>query len=248
MFKKGFIMTIFVLVFSIILVGCQGNNDTTFEDDLKVAEEKMDSLNKGYKDLEEKNKILEKEKKELETQIENMEESNSTTSNSPINLLDISLDVMEMIKDNDMNTLSSYVHESKGLRFTPYTNIDIQNDQVFTPQEVSNLNGDSTMYNWGHYDGSGEPIESNFASYYSEFVYDQDFLNPNLIGNNVVIGTGNDINNMDTAYPDGSFVEYHFTGFNPEYAGIDWESLTLVFEEEAGSWKLVGIIHGQWTI
>lgn len=56
------------------------------------------------------------------------------------------------------------------------------------------------------------------------------------------------IDNMSTAYPNGSFVEYHFTGFDSQYAGIDWASLTLVFEENGGDWYLVGIVHGQWTI
>lgn len=248
MFKKRFIITILVLVFSLILVGCETNGSTGIEDELKLAKEKIDNLSDEYSDLEERNKILEKEKEELELQIENMEKSNPESSSSPINLVDLSLDVMESIKDNDMNTLSTYVHPSKGLRFTPYTNVDIQNDKVFTPQEVANLSGDNTMYNWGNYDGSGDPIDLNFANYYSEFVYDQDFLNPHMIGNNLSIGQGNMIDNVDTAYPNGNFVEFHFTGFDPQYDGIDWKSLKLVFEDYNGDWKLVGIIHDQWTI
>jgi hypothetical protein len=29
---------------------------------------------------------------------------------------------------------------------------------------------------------------------------------------------------------------------------MDWQSLRLVFEETAGNWYLVGIVHDQWTI
>jgi hypothetical protein len=29
---------------------------------------------------------------------------------------------------------------------------------------------------------------------------------------------------------------------------MDWRSLRLVFEEQGGSWYLVGIVHDQWTI
>lgn len=232
-------MIIFLLLLSLIVVGCSSNDNT----DLKSAEEKIETLKKDYSDSENRNKTLKKEKEELEKQIQNFEKSNS-----PINLIGFSLDVMDSIKNNDMNTLSTYVHPSKGLRFTPYTYIDIQNDKLFTAGEVAGLNGDSTVYTWGDYDGSGEPISLKFSDYYNEFVYDKDFLNPHMIGNNLAIGTGNMINNTSTAYPNESFVEYHFTGFDSQYAGIDWESLTLVFEQDNGNWYLVGIIHGQWTI
>lgn len=69
-----------------------------------------------------------------------------------------------------------------------------------------------------------------------------------MIGINNIIGKGNTTNNISEAYPQGQFVEFHFTGFNPEYAGIDWSSLRLVFEELDGTLYLVGIIHSQWTI
>jgi hypothetical protein len=43
-------------------------------------------------------------------------------------------------------------------------------------------------------------------------------------------------------------VEYYFPGFEAQYEGMDWKSLRLVFEQHQGSWKLVGIIHNEWTI
>jgi FtsZ-binding cell division protein ZapB len=249
MIEKTLTMTIILLVLSLVLVACSPNTGSTdLENDLKAAKEKIEALNEEYNDSKDRNKILEKEKEELEKQIQNLENSNSGSSNSSINLVDFSLDIMELIKDNDMNGLSTYVHPSKGLRFTPYTYIDIQNDKVFTASEVSGLNGDNSVYTWGNYDGSGDPIDLKFSDYYSEFVYNQDFLNPHMIGNNVVIGTGNMTDNTSTAYPNGSFVEYHFTGFDSQYEGMDWESLTLVFEEDNGDWYLVGIIHEQWTV
>lgn len=137
MIKKTFIMTITILVISLILVGCQSDVNL----DLEKAEDKIISLNEEFNEIKLKNE-------ELEKQIENLE-NNSESLNSPINLVDLSLDVMDSIKNNDMNDLSSYVHPSKGLRFTPYTNIDIQNDKVFTLQQVSALNEDNTLYSWG---------------------------------------------------------------------------------------------------
>jgi hypothetical protein len=69
-----------------------------------------------------------------------------------------------------------------------------------------------------------------------------------MIGNNIVIGKGNTLENIHEVYPDGVFVEFHFTGFNEQYDGMDWKSLRLVFEQDGGSWRLVGIVHDQWTI
>lgn len=229
MFKRIFAISILMLVFSLTLLACQTDSKIGLKDECD--------------DIKDENEILIKEKEELEMKIDNLEKSNL-----PINLVDLSLDVMESIKEKDMNALSTYIHESKGLRFTPYTNIDIENDRVFNSEQVIGLNEDNTIYNWGNYDGSGHPIDLKFSDYYDEFIYSQDFLNPQMIGNNMTIGMGNSINNIDKAYPNGSFIEFHFTGIDPQYEGIDWESLKLVFEEDNGNWKLVGIVHDQWTI
>ena len=56
------------------------------------------------------------------------------------------------------------------------------------------------------------------------------------------------IENQFEIYDNAIVVEYYFPGFNPDYAGMDWESLRLVFEQYENDWKLVGIIHNQWTI
>ena len=62
------------------------------------------------------------------------------------------------------------------------------------------------------------------------------------------IGQGNSINNIAQIYPSAVTVEYHFEGFEEEYAGLDWRSLRLVFEASGGTWYLVGIVHDEWTI
>ncbi len=158
------------------------------------------------------------------------------------------IEVIGFMKSKDMSSLSQYIHPTKGVRFTPYFFTDTQNDKVFTAEEVAGLMESTELINWGVYDGSGEPINLTFGDYYDKFVYDKDFANPQVIGNNVPIGRGNTIDNTAEAYPNGYFVELHFPGFDPQFQGIDWESLRLVFEEYNDAWYLVGIIHGQWTI
>lgn len=158
------------------------------------------------------------------------------------------IEVIGFMKSKDMSSLSQYIHPTKGVRFTPYFFTDTQNDKVFTAEEVAGLMESTELINWGVYDGSGEPINLTFGDYYDKFVYDKDFANPQVIGNNVPIGIGNIIDNTAEAYPNGYFVELHFSGFDPQFQGIDWESLRLVFEEYNNTWYLVGVVHGQWTI
>ncbi len=104
-----------------------------------------------------------------------------------------------------------------------------------------------TVYHWGDYDGSGLPIDLTPGEYYNRFIYDRDFANPEEISYNRIIGQGNTINNTFEMYPEAIIVEYHFSG-TPEYAGMDWRSLRLAFEEKDNIWYLVGIIHDEWTI
>lgn len=158
-----------------------------------------------------------------------------------------SINVLTAIKNYDMEKLADAVHPDKGVRFSPYGYIDVDSDLVFTAGEVKNLANDSKTYLWGHYDGSGEPIELNFQDYYRKFIYDADFINAEQTGYNKVLGHGNSLNNSFEVYKNSIIVEYYFSGFDPQYEGMDWRSLRLVFEKKDDIWYIVGIIHDQWT-
>ncbi|MFC1656197.1 hypothetical protein ACFL3C_04980 [Patescibacteria group bacterium] len=156
--------------------------------------------------------------------------------------------ILLAFKNNSIGYVAQHVHPNEGVRFSPYGNVDTDNDVVLSADELKSIMADSRSFSWGHYDGSGEPIENGFGAYFEEFVYDEDFLNAEKVAYDEIISTGNTVNNIETAYPDAHFVEYHFSGFAPEYEGMDWASLRLVFEEHKGEWYLVGVIHDQWTI
>jgi hypothetical protein len=55
------------------------------------------------------------------------------------------------------------------------------------------------------------------------------------------------INNIFDVYTGKQIFEYYFSGFDAQYAGMDWKSLILVLDLENNEWKLIGIIHNQWT-
>lgn len=155
--------------------------------------------------------------------------------------------IIMALKSQDMTALSNWVHPDKGVRFSPYTFVRAE-DQVFSPSAVANLPSDPTIYLWGAFDGSGEPIQYTFVQYYQRFVYDVDFAQPDVLGLDRFVGSGNTINNIPGFYPGSVTVEYHFEGFDPLYGGMDWRSLRLVLQQHAGEWLLVGIVHDEWTI
>ncbi|WP_161822878.1 hypothetical protein [Sporotomaculum syntrophicum] len=157
-------------------------------------------------------------------------------------------EILAFIKAKDMESLAQAVHPDKGVRFSPYGYVNKEKDLVFTADKVRQLPSDNTVYVWGSYDGSGEPIRLSFADYYNKFVYDKDFLNAKEVGYNQVLGKGNSLINIADVYPEAKFVEYHFPGFDPQYNGMDWVSLRLAFEQKSSKWYLVGVIHDQWTI
>ena len=157
-------------------------------------------------------------------------------------------EIIFAIKNRDMATLATKVHPQKGVRFSPYTFVDTANDLVFSAADLPTAPENPTVYVWGAFDGSGEPIEMTFADYWARFVYDADFARPDIIGFNQIVGRGNTVNNIAEVYPGAVVVEYHFSGFDPNLAGMDWRSLRLVLEPFGGEWMLVGIVHDEWTI
>jgi hypothetical protein len=59
---------------------------------------------------------------------------------------------------------------------------------------------------------------------------------------------GNTSIQFEQLFPGADVIEYHFSGFNAEYAGMDWKSLYLVFDTTPEKTSLRAIVHGQRTI
>ena len=154
--------------------------------------------------------------------------------------------IITALAEEDLETVAAFVHPILGVRFTPYAYL-MEEQLVFNPEELSVLMESEVVYTWGSYDGTGDPIELTFREYYNEFIYSADFLNPDEIGVNERIGQGNSLDNIAEFYENPTYVEYYLSG-TEEYAGMDWQSLRLVFTLEDGRWFLIGIVHDQWTI
>lgn len=156
-------------------------------------------------------------------------------------------EVIAAIKAKDMNKLASFVHPTKGVRFTPYAYIDTKSDLVFKREQIKSLLKSTKKHNWGEADGSGDPLKLTFANYYKQFVYDIDFAAVRKISYNEKVAPGNSQYNGREIYPDSVFVEYYFGGTN-RHDFMDWKALYLTFEKYRDSWVLINISHNQWTI
>lgn len=155
--------------------------------------------------------------------------------------------VLTALANKDLAGLAQYVDPVNGVRFSPYAFVD-DTDLVFMPDQLAALPGSTEVYEWGSFDGSGEPIRLTYDDYDKRFVYSLDFAHAKQVGYNLVIGSGNTINNAAEYYPGSIIVEHFDPGYDPDYSGLKWQSLRLVFQERDSVWYLVGIIHDQWTI
>ncbi len=156
-------------------------------------------------------------------------------------------EIITALKDQDYETLATFVHPEKGVRFSPYTYVRDEH-LVFTAAEVADFANNDELYRWGIFDGTGDPIDMTVEEYYGRFIYDVNFFRPHSIGFDQFIGWSNTINNQAEYYPDSSFVEYHFPGFEEDFGGMDWRSMRLVMEQVDGEWKLIAVVHSEWTI
>ena len=151
-------------------------------------------------------------------------------------------------RNKDAVKLSRLAHPTKGIRFSPYAYVNVKQDMVRKASQMRTFFRTTRRYLWGSYDGSGEPIDLTPAAYYKRFIYEHDFAKAKQIGYNKTLGQGNTPHNSGQVYPGATIVEYHFPGFDPQYGGMDWRSLRLVFERKGNVWYLVGVIHAEWTI
>jgi hypothetical protein len=155
--------------------------------------------------------------------------------------------VLEAFRAKDGLRLAAISHPDLGVRFSPYAYVDVAQDRVLDRSELETLWQDERIHTWGSFDGSGDPIQMTSAQYFDRFVMDRDFSKATVITVNSHRTSGNTADNSAEAYPRGTIVEYYVepAGGQPE---MDWAALRLVLEQHEGEWKLVGVIHDEWTI
>lgn len=177
----------------------------------------------------------------------NMEFLAEQSGSLPEELILLGQQILESLKNGKYSQLIPQIDPTLCLRFSPYPYLSTDN-RILCPAEIESYTTSAEIYNWGQFDGTGKPIDLTFQEYHQRFVYDQDYQKPVAVGLNLEVSSGNSINNIPEIFPDGIMIEYYFPGFDPQYGGMDWRSLRLVFVPENGHWYLAAIIHGEWTI
>ena len=154
---------------------------------------------------------------------------------------------VERLREEDYSGLAALVHPEKGVTLTPFSTVAFDCDRCLTAAQVSGLAEDGEVYVWGVMDGSGAPIRATAGEYFARFVYNEDYAQAPEVAVDSVLLSGNALENVADAYPEGRFVDYSFPGLDPDLGGFDWCSLKLVFEPWENDWYLVGLVHGEWT-
>ena len=163
-------------------------------------------------------------------------------------LLQTACAVVSALDEKDYPSLAQLVHSRLGVTFTPYSTVDLTTDLTFTAEEIRALAGNTQRYIWGITDGSGAPIEMTMQEFMDAYIYAADYSKAPSVGIDEILQTGNALENVDEVYEDARFVEFHYDGLDPALEGLDWCSLKVVLLPEGDEWRLIGLIHSQWTI
>ena len=155
--------------------------------------------------------------------------------------------VVEALREKSWTTLAAMVHPERGVLFSPYGFVDTARSVVLMPAQIAALGRDEAIRRWGTKAGSGTPIRLSFDAYYDAFIYDEEFAEAQRGAPGEILKRGTTKINLSEAFPDARFIAYHVPGREEEYGGLDWSSLRLVFALYRGMWKLVGIVHDEWT-
>lgn len=197
---------------------------------------------------EEDDGLSEEKDNQKESESMNQQEDKGETALRFDTAEELAAAAVNWLDTKDFETLSQHIHPEEGVRFSPYAYVDVENDIVFTREELKNIKNDSSTYTWGHWDGSGDPIEMTFDEYYERFIYDEEYVNAEEVGIDTRLGQGTTVDNSKEVYPNSKIIEYHFPGFEQEYEGMDWRSLRIVMESIDNQWYIKGFIHDEWTI
>ena len=163
-------------------------------------------------------------------------------------LLNAACAVLRSVQERDYKTLASYVDPEQGLTFTTFSTVNREVDPTFSALQVAGFEKDAAEYNWGVIPGSGELLTLTPKTYFAQYLAKVDYTQATQIGLDKICVSGNALENVTQAYPGCRFVEFAFPAVAAESQGQDWCALKLVFVPNQDQWRLVGMIHSQWTV
>lgn len=164
--------------------------------------------------------------------------------------------VLQALKNKDGRALAKWVDPERGLRFMPYPWDYLPKTVLLQAREVERIYQSKTKRVWGLGDGSGDPIQLTGSQYIRRFVWNVDYtkvvdqerlpLKEHLDKAYAYRGGNEDVLEL---FPEAWSVTYFFPGITgPQGGAMDWSWLTLIFIPRGGEWRLVGLVHKEWTI
>ncbi|MGP4714239.1 MULTISPECIES: hypothetical protein [unclassified Psychrobacter] len=176
--------------------------------------------------------------------------SNNASTNSDMSqqtLIQQAMRIQRALANNDYARVADDIHPTRGVRFSMYAYIQPESDKVFSREQYTQyLDESNVRFTWGQKDGTGDIYVTPLPDYLKDWVK-ADYFNDQSTTTNATAAVGNSINNLDRIYPNSEYVEFYNPGVNPEYGGLDWRALRLVFDEYQGRRYLVAVISDQWT-
>ncbi|WP_188207861.1 DUF3221 domain-containing protein [Alkalibacillus aidingensis] len=161
----------------------------------------------------------------------------------------LSDDLFWMLLDHDWEGLSQYIHEERGLVYSPFSNVGADDDLHFEQEEVENFANDDTLYSWS-WDQSGATYDLTASDFVEELIKRRGDLNSNRELEYDQIAFDFSLYTHDTQpntiyeeYPNAYFVEYFYEP-DDEDLNHHQQALRLVFEQIRGEWYLVALVRG----
>jgi hypothetical protein len=141
--------------------------------------------------------------------------------------------------------LASFVHPTKGLRFSPSAFVNPSEDVVLSRSQIASFWTDPKIYLWGYAESTGDPIELTPRAYADKFILDHSYARAPYVSVNNDRSLGTTRNNAAEIYSTATRVEYYIPPSKQD--ALDWAAIRLVLEQVGGSWRLVGVIHDMWS-
>lgn len=244
MFTSTWIIAVLILLLS----ACNDVNEANTDDLIGALQADIEQLNEQNEQL--KDQLVERDNRiaELESELQETENNSNSSDETAADedyLKDRADNVVIALENKNFESLATYVHPDKGIRFSPYGHVNPEEDLLFTAEEVTAFAQDTEEYEWGTEDGSGHPIVMTPSQYYEEYIYIRDFSRESQeIAVNKIESHGNIPVNVEEEYPEADFVNYLVAANEDQ---LNWANLILAFEEYEGEWYLVGLAVDRWT-
>lgn len=170
--------------------------------------------------------------KKIDTSINEIVNNDPQNKNSQI--LDLTKQVLKLIKDKEYLELANFIHPTLGIRLE---------DVVLKVENFRSLISNKNKINWGIIGPVDDSTILPVTDYFKKYVYDQDYLNSDKFNINKIINNCNDIVNTQGPFKNSDFVECYFNHGNDV---VCRNSLDLFFQKYNEKYYLIGIIQDSW--